>query len=53
LFDQLAIGGRLIAPVSRSETEQQLLLIERLSSQRYQRTTFDAVFFVPLQSGVI
>ena len=53
LLDQLAIGGRLIAPVSRSETEQQLLLIERLSSQRYQRTTFDAVFFVPLQSGVI
>jgi protein-L-isoaspartate(D-aspartate) O-methyltransferase len=53
LLDQLAIGGRLIAPVSRSETEQQLLLIERLSSQRYQRTAFDAVFFVPLQSGVI
>ena len=53
LLDQLAIGGRLIAPVSRSETEQQLLLIERVSSQRYQRTVLDEVFFVPLQSGTI
>ncbi len=53
LLDQLAIGGRLIAPVVKSETEQQLLLIERLSSQRYQRTTLDEVFFVPLQSGTI
>ncbi|NBR97281.1 MAG: protein-L-isoaspartate(D-aspartate) O-methyltransferase [Verrucomicrobia bacterium] len=53
LLDQLAIGGRLIAPVSKSETEQQLLLIERVSSHRYQRTALDEVFFVPLQSGVI
>lgn len=53
LLDQLAIGGRLIAPVVKSETEQQLLLIERISSQRYQRTVMDEVFFVPLQSGTI
>ena len=53
LLDQLAIGGKLIAPVAKSETEQQLLLIERISSQRYQRTTMDEVFFVPLQSGTI
>jgi protein-L-isoaspartate(D-aspartate) O-methyltransferase len=53
LLDQLAIGGRLIAPVVKSETEQQLLLIERISSQRYQRTVMDEVFFVPLQSGII
>ena len=53
LLDQLAIGGRLIAPVARNETEQQLLLIERVSSQRYQRTVLDEVFFVPLQSGTI
>jgi protein-L-isoaspartate(D-aspartate) O-methyltransferase len=52
-LDQLAIGGKLIAPVAKSETEQQLLLMERLSSQRYQRTTMDEVFFVPLQSGTI
>ena len=53
LLDQLAIGGRLIAPVARNEKEQQLLLIERVSSHRYQRTALDDVFFVPLQSGVV
>ena len=53
LLDQLAIGGRLIAPVARNESEQPLLLIERVSSQRYQRTVLDEVFFVPLQSGTI
>jgi len=53
LLDQLAIGGRLVAPVARSEKEQQLLLIERVSSHRYQRTALDEVFFVPLQSGVV
>ena len=53
LLDQLAIGGRLVAPVVRNEKEQQLLLIERVSSHRYQRTALDEVFFMPLQSGVI
>ena len=53
LLDQLAIGGRLVAPVARNANAQQLLLIERVSSQRYQRTALDEVFFVPLQSGVI
>jgi protein-L-isoaspartate(D-aspartate) O-methyltransferase len=53
LLDQLAIGGRLVAPVARNEKEQQLLLIERVSSHRYQRTALDDVFFVPLQSGVV
>jgi protein-L-isoaspartate(D-aspartate) O-methyltransferase len=53
LLDQLAIGGRLVAPVARNAKEQQLLLIERVSSHRYQRTALDDVFFVPLQSGVV
>ena len=53
LLDQLAIGGRLVAPVARNEKEQQLLLIERVSSHRYQRTALDEVLFVPLQSGVV
>jgi protein-L-isoaspartate(D-aspartate) O-methyltransferase len=53
LLDQLAIGGRLVAPVSRNAKEQQLLLIERVSSHRYQRTALDEVFFVPLQSGIV
>ena len=51
LLDQLAIGGRLVAPVAKSEEEQQLVVVERVSSQRYQRTVLEEVFFVPLQSG--
>jgi len=49
----LAIGGRLVAPVVKNEKEQQLVMVERMSSQRYQRTVLDEVFFVPLQSGVV
>ena len=47
LLDQLAIGGRLVAPVAKSEEEQQLVVVERVSSQRYQRTVLEEVFFVP------
>ena len=53
LLDQLAIGGRLVAPVAKNEKEQQLVMVERMSSHRYQRTVLDEVFFVPLQSGVV
>jgi protein-L-isoaspartate(D-aspartate) O-methyltransferase len=53
LLEQLAIGGKLIAPVANGENQQQLLLVERLSSMRYKRTTMDEVFFVPLQTGTI
>jgi protein-L-isoaspartate(D-aspartate) O-methyltransferase len=53
LLDQLAIGGRLVAPVAKNDKEQQLVMVERMSSQRYQRTVLDGVFFVPLQSGVV
>ena len=53
LMDQLAIGGRLVAPVAKNDKEQQLVMVERMSSQRYQRTVLDGVFFVPLQSGVV
>ena len=53
LLDQLAIGGRLVAPVAKNEKEQQLVMVERMSSHRYQRTVLDEVFFVHLQSGVV
>ena len=53
LLDQLAIGGRLVAPVAKNEKEQQLVMVERMSSQRYQRTVLEEVFFVPLQSGTV
>ncbi len=53
LLDQLDIGGRLVAPVAKNEEEQQLVVVERVSSQRYQRTVLEEVFFVPLQSGTV
>ena len=53
LLDQLAIGGRLVAPVAKNEEVQQLEVVERVSSQRYQRTVLEEVFFVPLQSGTV
>ncbi|WP_019448258.1 protein-L-isoaspartate(D-aspartate) O-methyltransferase [Cupriavidus sp. BIS7] len=60
LLEQLAIGGRLIAPVVAPSTgapgqtvTQQLLLIERLNRHRFHRTALEAVFFVPLKSGTI
>jgi protein-L-isoaspartate(D-aspartate) O-methyltransferase len=60
LLGQLAIGGRLIAPVVASApggpgqtVTQQLLLIERLNRHRFHRTALEAVFFVPLKSGTI
>lgn len=59
LLDQLAIGGRLIAPVAVAPQgraagqgmSQQLLLIERSGRHRFHRTALEAVFFVPLKSG--
>ncbi|AOY93506.1 protein-L-isoaspartate O-methyltransferase [Cupriavidus sp. USMAA2-4] len=61
LLEQLAVGGRLIAPVAvvppaggpGQTVTQQLLLIERLNRHRFHRTALEAVFFVPLKSGTI
>lgn len=49
LIEQLAPGGRLLAPVGTGA--QRLVLIERTGG-RCKRTELDAVRFVPLQSGV-
>jgi len=54
LREQLAIGGRLIAPVGgQSGNEQVLTLIERVSAAQWHEVQLDRVFFVPLKSGVI
>ncbi|MGO4812384.1 protein-L-isoaspartate(D-aspartate) O-methyltransferase [Cupriavidus sp. 2MCAB6] len=61
LLEQLAVGGRLIAPVAVAPpaggpgqtVTQQLLLIERRNRHRFHRTALEAVFFVPLKSGTI
>jgi protein-L-isoaspartate(D-aspartate) O-methyltransferase len=52
--DQLAIGGRLVAPVSSgsaSAGRQALLVIDK-TAQGLRQTVLEAVHFVPLKSGV-
>lgn len=50
LLDQLAIGGRLIAP--EGTTAQRLILIERTGAASWRRTELESVRFVPLRSGI-
>lgn len=50
LLDQLAVGGRLIAP--EGQAEQRLIMVVRVSPQHWERHTFEAVRFVPLKPGV-
>jgi protein-L-isoaspartate(D-aspartate) O-methyltransferase len=53
-LEQLALGGRLVAPVSagaNSPAQQALVVIEK-TAQGLQRTVMEAVHFVPLKSGV-
>ncbi len=54
LLDQLAVGGRLVAPVgSQSGPAQVLTLVERVAPTQWRESRLDRVFFVPLKSGVI
>lgn len=50
LIDQLAIGGRLIAPIG--EKSQQLVLIEKVSSTVCKKSFLKDVYFVPMKTGV-
>lgn len=51
-IDQLAIGGRLVAPVAASAGGQQALLVVDKSAAGVQHTLLEAVHFVPLKSGI-
>ncbi|CFP71037.1 protein-L-isoaspartate O-methyltransferase [Bordetella pertussis] len=50
LLDQLAPGGRLIAP--EGSTHQRLVLIERTGATAWSRKELEAVRFVPLRAGI-
>jgi len=50
-LDQLAPGGRLVAPVCTPGGKQQLVVVDR-SAQGLQRSVHDTVHFVPLKSGL-
>ena len=51
LLDQLAPGGRLVAPVRDAEDER-LVLVERGADGRLVRTDLEPVRFVPLLDGI-
>lgn len=50
LLDQMAIGGRLVAPVG--DSHQVLQLIERIGKSEWTSATLENCHFVPLRSGV-
>jgi protein-L-isoaspartate(D-aspartate) O-methyltransferase len=54
-LDQLAVGGRLIAPVAQAEGQraaQALMVVDR-TFEGYRTQVLEGVFFVPLKSGFI
>ena len=50
-IDQLAMGGRLVAPTQTSTGQQALVVIDK-TPQGLQQTLLEAVNFVPLKSGI-
>ncbi|MCO5102869.1 MAG: protein-L-isoaspartate(D-aspartate) O-methyltransferase [Burkholderiaceae bacterium] len=49
--EQLAVGGRLVAPVSDASGSQSLMVIDR-STQGFTQSVLESVHFVPLKSGI-
>ncbi|GAA3993964.1 hypothetical protein GCM10022279_16890 [Comamonas faecalis] len=49
--DQLAVGGRLVAPTVGPHGRQALLVVDR-TAQGLQQQMLEAVHFVPLKSGI-
>ncbi|MEJ6023624.1 protein-L-isoaspartate(D-aspartate) O-methyltransferase [Ramlibacter sp. PS4R-6] len=49
---QLAVGGRIVAPVTTRSGQQALVVIEKRSERDLQQTVLEAVHFVPLKSGI-
>lgn len=51
-LDQLAIGGRLVAPMQADGGRGQVLMVVDRNEGGYSRRVHEAVHFVPLKSGV-
>ncbi len=49
--DQLAVGGRLVAPFAREDGQQVLLVVDK-TVHGLKQTVLETVHFVPLKSGV-
>ena len=49
---QLAVGGRIVAPITTSSGQQALVVIEKKGERELQQTVLETVHFVPLKSGI-
>ena len=52
-LDQLAVGGRLVAPLADPRTGRQLLVVVDRTVDGLTQTMHEAVRFVPLKSGTV
>ena len=50
-IDQLAVGGRIVAPMETNAGQQALVVLDKLE-QGVRRSVLEAVHFVPLKSGI-
>jgi len=50
-IDQLAVGGRIVAPMQTTAGQQALVVIDK-TPQGLQQSLLEAVHFVPLKSGI-
>jgi protein-L-isoaspartate(D-aspartate) O-methyltransferase len=48
LINQLAVGGRMVIPISYSSNVQDLLLLEKLANGKLKKTNLIPVLFVPM-----
>ena len=51
-LEQLAPGGRIIAPIEQSQGRQALVMVDKDAGGQVRQQILDAVHFVPLKSGV-
>ena len=51
-LDQLAVGGRLVAPVQGKDGRQQVLVIVDRTDNGWHRSEQESVHFVPLKAGL-
>lgn len=49
---QLAVGGRIVAPMATPAGHQALVVIEKNGASELQQTVLETVHFVPLKSGI-
>ena len=52
-LDQLAVGGRLVAPMRAPASQRQTLVVVDRTERGFERAVLEAVHFVPLKSGLV